>query len=195
MEDTANNLPLLLLFLQQNWDPFCVLVEYADTICCETHIWNFQRVFKTSLYNISFQKNIKCLKVSDDDDDDNWMSRNQSTVIMMMIVMVEMGEWWQFDFRESINNSNYVNDGDNNNNNDFDDGQWWQLNVQESINSPLVPTILQLQIPQNCVKRNREMGKRKCFANWVLTEKMATHFVGTPYENENMRSLSRQVCS
>ena len=104
-------------------------------------------------------------------------------------------EWWQLDVQESTNNGNYDNNDDNNdddNNNDDnndDGGQWCQLDVQESINSPLVPTILQLQIPQNCVKRNWEMGKRKCSANLVPAEKMGTHFVGIPYENEEKKYI------
>ena len=62
--------------------------------------------------------------------------------------------------------------------NDHDDdddleGEWWQLYVQESINNPLVPTIPQLQILPNRVKRNQEM-KRKCSTNWIRAEKKET---------------------
>ena len=55
--------------------------EYADTICCERHIWKSFKECSKPLHAISFQKNIKCWMVigdeynhgnyDDDDDDDD----------------------------------------------------------------------------------------------------------------------------
>ena len=60
----------------QNWDSFCVLVKiYADTICFETHIWNFQRVFKTSpCNNIILSKEYKVVEAIDDNH--NWIKQH-----------------------------------------------------------------------------------------------------------------------
>ena len=71
------------------------------------------------------------------------------------------------------------------NDDDPHDGEWWQLYVQESINNPLVPTIPQLQILPNRVKRNQEM-KRKCSTNWIRAEKKETR--------ENFYEDEEKIC-
>ena len=179
----------------QNWDSFCVLVKiYADTICFETHIWNFQRVFKTSPCNIIIlSKEYKVVEATCDNH--NWIKQHDYDDDDHDADDEGIDDYDDDDYKED-------DDDDNDDNYDNDDLPMMTIECprinQESAGSDN-PSIanseeLRQKKPGNGkkkkIQRNPELGKRKssnksenkqnCSANLFLAEKMATHLVGIP---------------